>query len=381
MPTPKPDAPTAGQPAASVDGTVTVEAPTTQEAMRAVTERLGPRATIVRADRVLRGGVGGFFGKQMVQLTAAPGGVAADAENGVADEATAAVDTEPAGSRAASTALGEDVDGGGGLDATLRRLTADVDGREEAFGDALRRHLRVGQATGDTGPAGDGGPATTAPPAPSAPPTPAPDAGGVPAAAAPAGAPPTAEGERRGAAPRWSTHELHRLRLPDRLIEQAVRQSPADDQDWLIALADAVDPLCRPLPAGDALLAGPRAAAVGAQLGLPVWADRQHRAPAVGPLAVAACDIPTDAAAVETARGDRWIHLLVSGPGRFDHLMRCEPLAVSWIGDAALPEALDLCTRFGLVLGYGADHVDADGPPHRATPLDVAMTVRRMLPR
>lgn len=378
MPTPKPDAPAPGQPSAFPDGTVTVEAPTTQEAMTAVAERLGPRATIVRADRVLRGGVGGFFGKQMVQLTAAPAGVAAaGAEHGLADE-TAAADAEPAGWRAASTSPGEDVDGGDGLDATLRRLTADVDGREEAFGDALRRHLRVSQSTGETGPDGDGAPATAAPPAP---PVPSSDTGRVPAAAAPTGAPPAAEGERRGAAPRWSAHELHRLRLPDRLIEQVVRQDPADDQAWLVALADAVDPLCRPLPAGDALLAGPRAVALGEQLGLPVWADRQREAPAVGPLAVAACDIPTDAAAVAAVRGDRWVHLLVSGPGRFDHLMRCDPLAVSWIGDAALPEALDLCTRFGLVLGYGADHVDAGRPPHRATPLDVAMTVRRMLPR
>lgn len=378
MPTPKPDAPALGQPSAVPDGTVTVEAPTTQEAMTAVAERLGPRATIVRADRVLRGGVGGFFGKQMVQLTAAPAGVAAaGAEDGLPDE-TAAADAEPAGWRAASTSPGEDVEGGDGLDATLRRLTADVDGREEAFGDALRRHLRVGQSTGETGPDGDGAPATAAPPAP---PVPSSEAGRAPAAAAPTGAPPAAEGEGRGAAPRWSAHELHRLRLPDRLIEQVVRQDPADDQAWLVALADAVDPLCRPLPAGDALLAGPRAVAIGEQLGLPVWADRQREAPAVGPLAVAACDIPTDAAAVAAVRGDRWVHLLVSGPGRFDHLMRCDPLAVSWIGDAALPEALDLCTRFGLVLGYGADHVDAGRPPHRATPLDVAMTVRRMLPR
>lgn len=380
MPTPKPDPSTADQLAATDDGTVTVEAPTTQEAMEAVTDRLGPRATIVRADRVLRGGVGGFFGKQMVQLTAAPAGADHAATASATTEADRAADED------GDLSPGEPTDAGDGLDAALKRLTADADGREEAFGDALRRHLRAGEvadecppSTGSQTPmaasAAGGATATAAAAAPA--PAPAPET-----APAPTAAPRTVDhGERRGSAPRWSTDQLHRLRLPDRLIEQVVLQSPVTDQDWLLALADAVDPLCRPLPAGDVFLVGPHAATVGEQLGLPVWQHRQRRAPTVGPLAASACDIPADAAALEEARGERWVHLLISGSGRVEHLTRCEPLAVSWVGDAALPEALDLCSRFGLVLGYGSERASIDAVPHRAAPLDVAIAVRRRLSR
>lgn len=365
MPTPELDPSATDLPPASDDGTVTVEAATTQQAMEAVSARLGPCATIVRADRVVRGGVGGFFGKQMVQLTAAPPGGASPAKAPTdADGGTPAVGAErtaPALADAGAAAVD-------GLDATLQRLSADADGREEAFGDALRRHLRVDPARPEPATTGRGAAATaTATTAVSAP--------------SPAATPVTEDGERRRPSPNWSPHELHRLRLPDRLIEQVVRQSPASDQEWLLAVADAVASLCRPLPAGDAVLVGPRAAAIGAELGVPVYADRERPAPSVGPLAVAACDIPADVATVEAVRGDRWVHLLVSGPGRFDHLVTCEPLAVSWVGDVALPEALDLCSRFGLVLGYRGEGTDGQAAPHRAGPLDVATAVRRMLPR
>lgn len=63
---PSPDAP--------VDGaTEVVEALTTEAAIAEVHDRLGPDARILDARRVLRGGIGGFFAKEHVQLHAAPG--------------------------------------------------------------------------------------------------------------------------------------------------------------------------------------------------------------------------------------------------------------------------------------------------------------------
>src|SRR5437660_799906 len=52
------------------DELVTVEAPTAEEAIDALSAVLGPDIDIVTAGKVARGGVGGFFAREMVQLTA-----------------------------------------------------------------------------------------------------------------------------------------------------------------------------------------------------------------------------------------------------------------------------------------------------------------------
>ena len=58
------------------DELVTVEAPTAEEAIDRLSAVLGPDIDIVTAEKVARGGVGGFFAREMVQLTARrPGGV------------------------------------------------------------------------------------------------------------------------------------------------------------------------------------------------------------------------------------------------------------------------------------------------------------------
>src|SRR5882724_9104746 len=57
------------------EGLVTVEAPTAEEAIDRLSAVLGPDVDIVSAEKVARGGVGGFFAREMVQLTARrPGG-------------------------------------------------------------------------------------------------------------------------------------------------------------------------------------------------------------------------------------------------------------------------------------------------------------------
>src|SRR2546426_11984223 len=58
------------------DGLVTVESPTTEEAIDRLSAVLGPDLDIVSAEKIARGGVGGFFAREVVQLTARrPGGV------------------------------------------------------------------------------------------------------------------------------------------------------------------------------------------------------------------------------------------------------------------------------------------------------------------
>jgi hypothetical protein len=96
------DAPVSG-------ATDVVEARTTEAAIAEVHQRLGPDARILDARRVLRGGIGGFFAKEHVQLHVAPGALADRAHpgGGVASSAdpaarTTAVGPEVAGPNAAS---------------------------------------------------------------------------------------------------------------------------------------------------------------------------------------------------------------------------------------------------------------------------------------
>ena len=49
---------------------ITVEADTVEAALAEITTKFGEDAEIMRAQKVHRGGVGGFFAKEMVQLTA-----------------------------------------------------------------------------------------------------------------------------------------------------------------------------------------------------------------------------------------------------------------------------------------------------------------------
>jgi hypothetical protein len=80
------DAPAAGP----TDGaTVVIEAPTAEEALADLHAQLGGDARIVEVRRVARGGIGGFFAREMVELHAAPGPSAGAAPSGPTPGATA----------------------------------------------------------------------------------------------------------------------------------------------------------------------------------------------------------------------------------------------------------------------------------------------------
>ena len=146
---------------------------------------------------------------------------------------------------------------------------------------------------------------------------------------------------------------------------------------WLVALAAAVAPYCRPLPSGAAVLAGPKAGVLGQALQLPVT-KRPDEPDTEGTVCLQLRDTLPAREWLAAARGSRWLHLVVGGTG-WHGLLFDEPLAVSWVGADALPAALHQCAAFGLVLGYGVDA--PGGALLRANPVDVALSVRSLLPR
>jgi len=52
--------------------TLTVEAGTAEQALEEITTRLGPNAEIIDARKVQKGGIAGFFARELVQITARP---------------------------------------------------------------------------------------------------------------------------------------------------------------------------------------------------------------------------------------------------------------------------------------------------------------------
>ena len=328
------------QPLPDTGSSIVIEAPTAEEALAEVTQRLGQDAEIVDADRALRGGVGGFFQREVVRLTARP-------------RADRVVEADDAGVAAA-----------------LARLTEDVSVQEESFGSVLRRTLTVPAP-----------PPAPAPVAAVAAPGPAPD-DVIPARSA---RPSPRPAPHRDPAPRspstpmhpgtppWSPEALLRLGLPEAVVAPCRSLDPADDLAWLAAIAAAVTPLCRPLPSGPSLLAGPRATRLATALGL-ATVTPPAPLPALGDTAAKVRPQPGDRAWLAHVRGDRWLHL-VAGGARWRTLLDDEPLAVSWLSAADLPDVLRAAAELGLVLGYGLDGAGA----RRAHPTDVAVAVRALV--
>lgn len=393
--------------------TAVVEAATAEAALAEVHATHGADARIIEARRVLRGGIGGFFAKEHVQLHVATataddhlarrrptrtasddvtarataliaeltGGATGDGPAGTsADEAPSARSDEAAPSAPSAPAAPS----ASPVDRLLEDDRTDgpaseLDADQVDFGTYLRAQLaaertaaledRPGPVTGaawspattpdampDETPAATV-PPMTAPPATVAPKTaPAPTVAPSAAPVAPA-APMAPTGPAAAAAspdePVWSTTRLLHLGLPASLVHALEVADGADDLGWVAALAEALRPLCRPLPAGPSVLVGPDAPAVAEVADVPAARSR------------------TWLAALGT---DRWRHLVLGGERWRDDLAE-EPLAVSWTRPADLPDALRCATELGLVLGYGA----CGGRLVRARPLDVALAVRELV--
>lgn len=173
---------------------VTIEADTVEEALARVTSELGPDATIVSAERVRRGGIAGFFAREVIELIAEPGGALPILE-APAPEAPAIV--APPAPEAPT----------GGVETAFQRLLA--------------------AAEEDT-------PVVARPVVRETPPTPT------------------------GPYVRWDAGRLLDLGLPERLVQQVADLEPAADLAHLGSLAGAFQDICGEVPNGPHTMLGAR---------------------------------------------------------------------------------------------------------------------------
>jgi hypothetical protein len=422
---------------------MTVEAATVEDALAEISGHFGEDAEIMRAQKVHRGGVGGFFAKEMVQLTA-----------------RRRRDAAPAPLRPKTRP--QTPPQGGGITDVLERMAQSADAGDSDFRTVLQRELAttdqqeqvlalpaamVEPESSDIGvPAGSTcdedhfvppmaddlpkpvavGPALCSVPEPeselSIPPVeddsdqtmgPLSASAGSEeddlddvAAAAEAevtveSAPPViepipdvqevaddADGWWRSAQPvdapagmgpiAWSTTALLRLGLPAPIIAAVAGLDDNDDMGWINGIASVVAPHCGPLPQGDVIVVGPHAERLAEPLCLPLI-QSGDMAPYAGSFCAMVEDSPEDRKWLEFVRGGRGIHLVI-GDEPWQDLLIGEPVAVSWVGETAVADALYLAFTLGSTLGFGT----VDGfvsSMVRAQPTDVALAVRRIVGR
>jgi hypothetical protein len=367
---------TAAVPAGARPGDVlVVEAATAELALTEVSARLGEHAEILNAEKVRRGGVMGFFAQEICRVTVRVPGAAPDEAPDEVSQADVGVPT--------------------GVDDALLRLTAAAEAQDGDFAAVLRRSMggepavraaavsqvaqaaqvaqlkellreipmvdevtaEVEDAPGRASLVSDADDAALR----------APRIGWMRDPAAAAGTGPVG----------WSAGALDRLGIPVALIEATEGQEPVDDAGWLVAFAAAVAPYCRPLPAGDVVVAGPRADTLAGPLGLPL-AEAGDEAVPDGSVCVNLRDTAESLGWLRGLRRTHSLHAVLGGTG-WDGLLLEDPLVVSWVGDDWLPFALQHCAVAGTVLGYGT--VGVHGQLLRANPVDVALSVRSLLPR
>jgi hypothetical protein len=176
----------------------------------------------------------------------------------------------------------------------------------------------------------------------------------------------------------WSTTALLRLGLPAPVIAAVADLDGNDDMGWIDGIAAAVAPYCGALPEGDVIVVGQHAERLAEPLGLPLVRSGDM-APYAGSFCAMVDDTVEDRQWLEYVRGGRGIHL-VTGDERWQDLLIGEPVAVSWVGETAVADALYLAFTLGATLGFGT----VDGfvsSMVRAQPTDVALAVRRIVGR
>jgi hypothetical protein len=419
-------------------GTVTIEADSVEEAMHRLATEVGDSAEIVDARKVQRGGIGGFFAKERVQLTARPG-----------------------------TASHDEPDAPEGLAGVLDRMTRDAEAQETQFATMLRRELGSDkrdlgldtflEAVGwDDRTSADGAArahtavgeiaAAISPPSPTSPPveeaapaamTPAviapsnaeettPDAEGpIPDTAPPEDLPlppPTvvqrtgtsanlpgpslispgatrpplkipepvddipawritaAGGEPAGmGAVAWRTMDLVRHGIPTEIVAAVADIDPNDDIAWITALAGAIAPYCGRTESSDTVLLGTNAYQLAETLSIE-WVEPGQTAPYEGSFASYVSTESEHKDWLEFVRGTRDIHYVIGDDQAWRQALVAAPNVVSWFNESALIDALYLAVAFDAQLGYGV-LPGRGGSLTRIYPVDVALAIRSMMER
>jgi hypothetical protein len=297
---------------------VKVEAETAEEALAEIHETLGPQAKIVDAQRVRRGGIGGFFSREVIELTAEAPRVAS-VEDALA-QMVASVE-EPIFSRILEREM---------------TTTAEPFMPRIAEAPASRFGASGLAATGTTG---------------------------------------VMAGDRRPGTVKWSAERMRKVGIPHSIVAAVGDLDPSDDLAWVTAIARTVQGLCRGVPAGDAALVGARADRLCEGLGL-AWFGAPQQTPTAGSIGLLADD--SDTAWLDAAIGDRWLHLVTDDSDLGWLPAGRQPLVVSWTRKRGVGAALTIAQKEGASLGYA---VGANGHPVPATPVDVAMAIRALMER
>jgi len=345
---------------------IIVEAEDLEAALAEVAARLGARAEIIDARKVQRGGIGGFFAKELVAVRARPGERAA------------------------------------GVDGAIEALVGAADDRETEFEKVLRDQmaedahpsdpapLPVGPMASETAAAagsiqlvGEVAPAGTIPEPPFEPTGTGGDLAPIAERREPAGdgnAWRTVEvaGPRGCGRVGWSSTALAKIGLPTDIVEATRNLDPRDDLAWIEAIAQAVHPLCGPLPDVPVVVAGGQADRLAGLLDLPLV-----NPPGMPPYSGSVCAVVTDDQRdldwLRFIRGERALHLVI-GDEPWRDLLVGDLAAVSWFGDRSIIDAVYLASSLGCVLGFGTVDGFASAAV-RPRPVDVALAIRRLVER
>ncbi len=367
---------------------IVVEAADLEAALAEVAERLGPEAEIVDAQKVHKGGLGGFFAKELVQVTARVPGTAV----GVAGTIDALVDVADGGDIGFEALLQErmtgrslepsvDADGSTGPDprpvGPMAQAAATATGATDTVAPSVPVMMVSASIDADTEPDAPAAWLAT-------------EARGTETAHATSavwGAPdsesssrPVDEGEVPEGMGRvdWSATALARIGLPTEIVEATRGLDPRDDLAWVGAIARAVAPLCRALPDVPMLIVGAHADRLAEPLDVPL-VNPPGMPPYSGSVCAVVSNDQRDLDWLRFVRGDRKLHLMV-GEDPWRELLVDDPLVVSWSGDRGVVDAIYLASTLGGSLGYGTVDGFASGMV-RARPVDVALAIRRLVGR
>ena len=420
---------------ADTGGTITIEADTVEEAMERLATEVGNNAEIVEARKVLRGGIGGFFAKERVQLTvrAEQSAEAAAGLAGVLDRMTRDAEAQEV---EFATMLRQEMGNQTkdlGLDTFLEAVGWD---ERTSVSAAEKAHAAIDDVTAGLNADSVPAPATqpevedvaaakedTSEPDPipvqhstplRVPPgegpaktdqeifTQAARAGVIrydtqAAPALPVAKTPTApievggsdssratsliadgSGTPPGMGPvKWSKVALVRNGIPTEIVAAVAELDPFDDLGWITGIAKAVAPYCTINDDIDVVMIGEEAVALAGRLDIPVVAPGET-APYDGSFA-ANITSSDDREWLEFVKGRRRIHCIIGPDQSWRQNLIDIPAVVSWSDQDSLVDALYLAVASEAALGYGV--LGEATEPAKVFPIDVALAIRSMMDR